>query len=1139
MKKILSLFMVSIMAITSIFAKATAWDGETVTTSMDDQVVTSLEDLNGLQITLPGATSIVALGEEDAAYLVLGNKDGSAMYGVWSIAYGSTCTIEGNKITLDGFIALDGYTAAIPAGTTKLYIEDYGTFMVDDAEAYIPTIELNANIGGGSAEPFTLTSVENNGVAGSIMGVEASADGIAYQFTITATGKQLSQGTATPTLSLFEDSSKDFGAASVLAFGAESAYIRFMALQQYYFTTPGTYVLNIPEGTFVDENGAPNAAAVVKWVIIESETVEPFAITSVVNGYEVESGSEVEALNYNFSITAASAITGLNEGNITLTDANNQPVGGNAYVFGYEGEEGATTVYARFTFDSEDHCLHTPGTYTIHVPAGMFKAANNALNTEFTASWTIKETRTPQPFDITAVVNGADVAPDAEVEALAYNFSITAANAITALNEGNITLTDANNQPVGGNAYVYGYEGEEGATTVYARFTFDSEDHMLHTPGTYTLNIPAGMFKDANGDFNTEFSASWTVKEAGPRTWTFSNGKNYPEIADDAAHWNASSKGRYSYALATDNEELLLGESPLGLTAGLKFKAAADKILIGVTGEYYMQMQGTVDMTIPQINAGDTLVLLMSSNNKDNAAVITGDLMEGITESSTSKQTRTAIAMSTGDLKLTLNNRTRLYALEIHTFDGDFNEVLAAIVVNKINAIGTVEFTDECKARIEEARAAYQTLNDDAKALISAEQLKVLTDAEAAYLLLQMMAELPEGNIDLKELTGTNTNWANSVTYPKTLAVQGESFGDGDGSNEATHVNIADYEKLSFVITEGSTGGSVATDGLALRVWFWDDVKNQVVTLYAHPDSVFETADFTQRYGIAAPGIYSVNIADYKYLKGVKAENNWGAPAIVCAYACVVDIPAPVGTEENPIVIIADEPVQGPAQGVMDPVTYQYSYTYYVYTATKDGVVKLDLSNLGYVMGGVTIGEKSYSYGSSIEVKEGDVLNIKLTAQEDATGKTFTLSIRDYAEGETMATAKVLVEGENEIAGIANGGLANYYSIVVPAGKKMTIAFDGYPSAYMIVGETESQIEYQGTGYTGIYDNEGQVEQTIYIKINALYQACKATVTFTDLVALSNINAAASVKDGKYMINGKFIIVKNGRTFNAAGQMIK
>ena len=52
-------------------------------------------------------------------------------------------------------------------------------------------------------------------------------------------------------------------------------------------------------------------------------------------------------------------------------------------------------------------------------------------------------------------------------------------------------------------------------------------------------------------------------------------------------------------------------------------------------------------------------------------------------------------------------------------------------VIEKINAIGTVEYTDACKAKIDDAREAYDALTAEQQALVS--NYSTLTDAEEAY----------------------------------------------------------------------------------------------------------------------------------------------------------------------------------------------------------------------------------------------------------------------------------------------------------------------------------------------------------------------------------------------------------------------
>jgi len=136
-----------------------------------------------------------------------------------------------------------------------------------------------------------------------------------------------------------------------------------------------------------------------------------------------------------------------------------------------------------------------------------------------------------------------------------------------------------------------------------------------------------------------------------------------------------------------------------------------------------------------------------------------------------------------------------------------------------------------------------------------------------------------KGVTPLTALTGytDNDQWVNSITFPKIFQSQGQVFGNGDGSNESEHVDISDYDKITFDVKSGSN------NTLGLRVWLWDETNKKVVTLFAHPEADYKTADFNAQYDINEPGLYSVNISEYKYLKGVKATNLWAGqtPIIV------------------------------------------------------------------------------------------------------------------------------------------------------------------------------------------------------------------------------------------------------------------
>lgn len=63
--------------------------------------------------------------------------------------------------------------------------------------------------------------------------------------------------------------------------------------------------------------------------------------------------------------------------------------------------------------------------------------------------------------------------------------------------------------------------------------------------------------------------------------------------------------------------------------------------------------------------------------------------------------------------------------------------------IDKIKAIGTVELTETCKGKIDEAKAAYIALTDAQKELVPAEFLKALEDAETEYGRLYEEAQKP------------------------------------------------------------------------------------------------------------------------------------------------------------------------------------------------------------------------------------------------------------------------------------------------------------------------------------------------------------------------------------------------------------
>lgn len=149
------------------------------------------------------------------------------------------------------------------------------------------------------------------------------------------------------------------------------------------------------------------------------------------------------------------------------------------------------------------------------------------------------------------------------------------------------------------------------------------------------------------------------------------------------------------------------------------------------------------------------------------------------------------------------------------------------------------------------------------KIMLSGADVEYIEATKSEYL------NLPLAVTDLKELKGTNSNWAGTVKAME-FAVQGKCYGDGDGSNEGTHVSIDGYDYLHLYVSDAET------NSCGLRVWIWDDTNKKVVTLYLHAISEAATvSDWTKAVKITAPGVYVVKISGYKYLKGIKAANDW------------------------------------------------------------------------------------------------------------------------------------------------------------------------------------------------------------------------------------------------------------------------
>ena len=130
----------------------------------------------------------------------------------------------------------------------------------------------------------------------------------------------------------------------------------------------------------------------------------------------------------------------------------------------------------------------------------------------------------------------------------------------------------------------------------------------------------------------------------------------------------------------------------------------------------------------------------------------------------------------------------------------DVHDVQVSVVINRINTIGTVEYTPECKAKIDAATAAYNSLTDDQKSLVS--NYNDLRNAGRGYARLKAAEDQRKANMVINGI-----NNIGEVTYTgecnKKIAIAKKAYGmlTADQKALVTNYNVlaaadAKYKEL-------------------------------------------------------------------------------------------------------------------------------------------------------------------------------------------------------------------------------------------------------------------------------------------------------------------------------------------------------
>lgn len=145
----------------------------------------------------------------------------------------------------------------------------------------------------------------------------------------------------------------------------------------------------------------------------------------------------------------------------------------------------------------------------------------------------------------------------------------------------------------------------------------------------------------------------------------------------------------------------------------------------------------TLTYTTPEVAYNSVAYLRMlyvNATPTDPNATITASL-NGTEKTLTAGQNTNFSGMVSGDniltITVTVGTAQKIYTVTVPMAFDPATVAAAQPVIDQIAAIGTV--TKDSKTAIDAARSAYDALTDEQKALVPAETLKLLTDAEARY----------------------------------------------------------------------------------------------------------------------------------------------------------------------------------------------------------------------------------------------------------------------------------------------------------------------------------------------------------------------------------------------------------------------
>ena len=181
----------------------------------------------------------------------------------------------------------------------------------------------------------------------------------------------------------------------------------------------------------------------------------------------------------------------------------------------------------------------------------------------------------------------------------------------------------------------------------------------------------------------------------------------------------------------------------------------------------------------------------------------------------------------------------------------------------------------------------------------------------------------------------------------------------------------------------------------------------------------------------------------------------------------------------------------------------------------------LDLSSMT-----ASSGEVAAYYASATSAESVTVLPIESSAVQAGEG----LLLKGTA-GVTI-TIPVVASGD---------AISGNLMVGCPTATNITSSTPEYGTCYVLGVESEKAVFQNVKNYIDGGNTVNIPAGKAYLNATASNGARSMRIVFGDITGVANVEAAseAKAKDGKFIENGKLVIVKNGQKFNAAGQQVK